>query len=135
MDGKMRKSQPNFALEGTRCLVKIFEGLEPSWRTFEGAEKGDSGRSVQYFSPTLPLRSLFQFQYLIVLERLVATGDDAFARFQTFVHLVVLRVLTANADVAAVCLGAGLVENEYPVASCGLEEGAFGDEDGLRWFA
>ena len=46
-----------------------------------------------------------------------------------------MRVLTAYTDVAAIGFAAAFVEHEYPLASCGLEEGAARDEDGLLGLA
>ena len=53
-DGKITKNDPKFALEGTRCLVKIFEGFRPFWRASRRVETGDLGRSVQYFFASYP---------------------------------------------------------------------------------
>lgn len=76
---------------------------------------------------------LLDDQYFIVLECLVPAGDDALTRLQAFEHFVVLRVLTAYTDVSAIGFAAAFVEHEYPLASCGLEEGATRDDDGLFW--
>ena len=54
LDGKTTKFPSKSVLEGTRCLVKIFEGSELPLQAFESPNTGDSGRSVQYFLP-LPL--------------------------------------------------------------------------------
>ena len=59
----------------------------------------------------------FQDEHFVVLVAFVAGDDDAFALLQAFQHLVVLGVLTSDADLAAVCFLAVLVEDENPVAA------------------
>lgn len=77
----------------------------------------------------------FQDEHFVVLVAFVAGDDDAFALLQAFQHLVVLGVLTSDADLAAVCFLAVLVEDENPVAARHLEERSFRDEDALGRFA
>ena len=48
-DGKITKNDPKFALEGTRCLVKIFEGSRAFLQVIERVEMGNFGGSVQFF--------------------------------------------------------------------------------------
>jgi len=81
------------------------------------------------------LTNLFYIQYFVVLERLVATGDDSFAWLQTFEHLVVLRVLAAYTNLAAIGLTTIGREDEDPLPARGLEEGAARDEHGLLGLA
>ena len=45
---------------------------------------------------------LFDDQHLVVPECLVVAGDDALAGLQAFDHFVVLRILAAYANLAAV---------------------------------
>ena len=47
-DGKRVKILPKSLLEGTRCLVKIFEGFWGFGQMSEWCFSGDFGRSVQY---------------------------------------------------------------------------------------
>ena len=47
-DGKRVKILPKSLLEGTRCLVKIFEGFRAFGQMSEWCFSGDFGRSVQY---------------------------------------------------------------------------------------
>ena len=77
----------------------------------------------------------FQDEHFVVLVAFVARYDDPFALLQAFQYFVVLGVLTSDADLAAVCFLAVLVEDENPVAARYLEERAFGDEDALGGFA
>ena len=76
-----------------------------------------------------------QYQYFVVLKRLVAAGYHLFARLQSLQHLVVLRVLPAYANVAAIGFLSALVEHEDPLAARGLEEGAARNDDGLLGLA
>ena len=75
----------------------------------------------------------FQDEHFVVLVAFVARYDDAFALLQAFQYFVVLGVLASDADLAAVCFLAVLVEDEYPVAARYLEERSFRDEDALGW--
>ena len=75
--------------------------------------------------------ALLNYQYFIILECFVATGNHALAWLQTFENLVILRILATYTDVATIGLRATLVEYKYPLASCGLEEGATRNDDGL----
>ena len=86
-----------------------------------------------HFEASFIADTLLYDQYFVVFKCLVAAGDDTLARLQTFEHLVVLRVLAAYADVAAIGFRAALVKDEDPLSACGLEEGAARDEDGLLW--
>ena len=81
------------------------------------------------------VKKLFQDEHFVVFVAFVAGDDDPFAFLQAFQYLVVLRVLASDADLAAVGFLAVFVEDENPVASRHLEEGAFRDEDALGGFA
>ena len=86
-----------------------------------------------HFEPCFFITTLLDDQYFVVLKGLVAAGDDALAWLQTLQYLVVLWILAAYADVAAIGFCATLVEDEYPLSACGLKERAARDEDGLLW--
>ena len=77
------------------------------------------------------VKNLLQYEHFVVFVAFVAGDDDPFAFLQAFQYLVVLRVLASDADLAAVGFLAVFVEDENPVASRHLEEGAFRDEDAL----
>ena len=81
------------------------------------------------------VKKLFQNEHFVVFVAFVTGDDDPFAFLQAFQYFVVLRVLASDADLAAVGFLAVFVEDENPVASCHLEEGAFRDEDALGGFA
>ena len=49
LDGKTQKIRPKSALEGTRCLVKIFEGSRAFLQVIERVEMGNFRESVQFF--------------------------------------------------------------------------------------
>ena len=49
IDGKTQKIRPKSALEGTRCLVKIFEGSRAFLQVIERVEMGNFRESVQFF--------------------------------------------------------------------------------------
>ena len=74
---------------------------------------------------------LINNQYFVVLECLVSVGDDAFSWLKAFKHLIELRILSADADVAAVGVVATLVEHEDPLSAGGLEECAARNDDCL----
>ena len=82
-------------------------------------------------SPSLAFSMLLENQNFIVLECFVAAGDDTLAGLQALEDLIVLRILTAYADITAVGFAAAFVEYEDPLSSCGLEEGTARDDDGL----
>ena len=94
------------------------------------------------------VKNLLQYKHFVVFVAFVARYDDPFAFLQAFQYLVVLGVLTSDADLAAVCFFAVLVEDENPVAALAvlvedenpvaarhLEERSFRDEDALGRFA
>ena len=76
-----------------------------------------------------------EYQHLIVAEVVVARGDDLFARLQAFEDFVVLRVLTADADLAFHGLAAVRGDYIYPFAAGLLVEGSARDEDGAFWLS
>ena len=81
------------------------------------------------------LHSSFNYQHLIILKCLISTYDNLLPRLQAFEHLVILWILPAYADVAAVCLVAVAVENEDPVAASDGIECTFGYQHRLLGFA
>ena len=86
-------------------------------------------------TPALSNYYLLQQQYFVVLEGLVAAGDDTLAGLQTLEHLVVLWVLATDADVAAIGFLPALVKDKDLLAAGGLEEGATRDEHRLLGLA
>ena len=58
-----------------------------------------------------------KYQYFVVAEVVIAGGNDLFARFETFEHLVELRVLTADADLALHCLVSVRGYDIYPFSA------------------
>ena len=61
-------------------------------------------------------------EHVVLAVVLVVGDDDLLARFQALEYLIVLGILAADADVAAVGLGAVLGEHVDPGASRGLVE-------------
>src|SRR5699024_4795343 len=72
---------------------------------------------------------LFKYQYLVVFIAFIAGDNYLFTRFKAIDDFVILRVLATDLDLAAICFLAVLVKNEYPTATCALEEGSARDDD------
>ena len=54
--------------------------------------------------PFFILHSSFNYQHLIILKCLISAHNHLLPRLQAFEHLVVLRILPSDADVAAIGL-------------------------------
>ena len=67
-------------------------------------------------------------ELFIILVCLVTTHDDLLTWFQALYYLIILRILTADGDLAAISLLATLVEDEYPLTARHTIKRAFRDD-------
>ena len=74
---------------------------------------------------------LSEHQHLIISKIIIARSYHFFSGFQSFKHLIELRILTADADFTLHCLSALWRHYVDPFSSCLLVECASWDKDSL----
>lgn len=90
-----------------------------------------SGAKIHFFYDFGVVLGLFEYDFFGVSEVVVSGDEDAVSGLESVEYFVLTGVLPSDDDGCFACVGSGGVQFEYPLSAGGLEEVAFGYDDGV----